>query len=106
MKTFYRLTRSLRQAVHFLSVSVGFIPDERERESRRRRKLLLERSSLHGHHQMHFSEAEGNDRLRHDHLQDGFVREGPGAEIHQVQIAAGNGRLLVENLENHHACFK
>lgn len=92
------LTHCLRQAVDPLVVGVRLVPDEGVGQVRFCGEPLLEEPSHHAHHQVHLHQVEGDGGLGHGDLQDGPVASGPRAQIHQVQVAAGDGRLLLKHL--------
>lgn len=93
-----KLTHSLCQAKDLLIVGVCFIPDEGVGEVGERREGLLELTAHDGHHQVHLHQAKGQALLGQQHLQDGLVASGPGAQVDQVEVTAWYGHLLVKDL--------
>lgn len=94
----WELTHSLGEAKDLLIVGVCFIPDEGVGEVGEGRERLLELTAHDGHHQVHLHQAEGQTVLGQEHLEDGLVASGPGAQVDQVEVAAWYGHLLVEHL--------
>lgn len=92
------LTDRLAQAVHSLVVGVRLVPDEGVGQVWFCRKPLLEEPSHHGHHQVHLHQVKGDGGLSHGDLQDRAVPGRSRTQVHQVQIAAGDRRDLLENL--------
>lgn len=91
-------THSFCKAKDLLIVGVCFIPDEGVGEVGEGRESLPELTAHDGHHQVDLHQAKGETVLGQQHLQDGLVASCPGAQVHQVEVAAWYGQLLMKNL--------